>query len=71
MNSRQRRHEEKRQRQEAEDHKAFLDRQEQLMKQDSCGHYHCVVTRFNWQGQPVAVMCEDCEAVNYLEENEL
>lgn len=70
MNSRQRRREEKRQREEAEEHQAFLDRQEQLMKQDSCSHYHCVVTRFSWSGKPVEVQCEECEAVNYIEENE-
>ncbi len=70
MNSRTRRQEEKRQRQEAEDHQAFLDRQEQLMKQDSCSHYRCVVLRFSWKGKPVEIQCEECEAVNYIEENE-
>lgn len=64
------RNEEKRREQEAKEHQQYLDRQEQMQRQDSCHHYHCTVARYNWQGKPVEVFCEDCEATNYIEEND-
>lgn len=64
------RNEEKRAEHEAKEHQYYLDRQEQLNKQDNCSHYSCVVSRFNWNGKPVEVRCEECDAVNYIEEND-
>lgn len=69
MSSR-RRNEEKRREREAKEHQAYLDREETLARQDRCSHYQCVVTRFSWTGKPVEVLCEECEAVNYIEDND-
>lgn len=68
MSSRQR-NEEKRREREAKEHQAYLEQQERYAKQDSCSHYSCTIVRFNWSGKPLEVICDECEAVNFIEEN--
>lgn len=64
------RNEEKRREYEAKEIQRGIERQEHLDKQENCAHYRCTVIRFSWKGKPVEVFCEDCEATNYIEENE-
>lgn len=68
--SRREREQARKERREEEDRQYWLDREEEIARQDSCAHYQCTVTRFNWSGKPVQVTCEECGAVNYIEEND-
>lgn len=63
---RQRLRDERRAQEEAD---FYARREEELQKQDSCSHYQCDVTEWTWEGKPREVVCRDCGATNFIEDD--
>lgn len=52
-----------------QDAKYEAQRQETQRIQDSCSHYQCDVTEWTWEGKPREVVCRDCGATNFIEDD--
>lgn len=44
-------------------------RRKEAHAQSVCGHYQCDVTEWTWEGKPRQVVCRDCGATNYIEDD--
>ena len=41
---------------------------ERARAQAECTHYNCRPTEWHWNGTPREMLCEECGATNYLED---